>query len=166
MSFKLVVPDASWPDVSYGVIPSPVCYWRLIFGGSNDLVNGLLAAEEIELRGSPGGADLTNTDTPVSSDSENLPNSFITSAFNDDGAALLWSSAVPTIYPVTVNIDFADPQTVEEIFYKPWSIAPDRSPTSIIIQSSGDRTHWVTAWEALGITGWTALGKVFTRPSL
>lgn len=154
---------------SYGVHAGPAYptyrYWRIYVTAVGS--GAYLAIQEIELRGTPGGADLTSPSTPSSQSSYFAPdnavaqkavdNNFVTpttGCFITDGSA----------FPQWGWWDLGTPKGVAEIGIWPQAsgTASARGPKDFEIQGSNDASSWTTVEALTGITGWAAgVSKTF-----
>lgn len=139
-------------------------YWRIFILNNNGDVN-YISLNEIELRGSVGGADLTSTTTPVAAstfyDGTYDPRYTVD---NSLGATPTWVSASFAVANQWLRYDLGTPTALAQVamcFNEP--AAPGRSPKDLRIEGSNDGTSFTTVKTFLGNTSWTNGGvfKVF-----
>lgn len=139
--------------------PAAFRYWRIQVtanSGSNDY--GMM--NEVELRGSVGGADLTMASTPVVAIPSGTGLSNLVSGNISVGnyAVINMGGA----YPYSMTFDLLTPQVVRELALYPrqegWTIA---APSAFSVQGSNDGTNFTTV-KVLNASGWGAAWKTFT----
>lgn len=143
---------------SSAVLP-PYRYWRIYItllnsGGAN------VGLEEIELRGTVGGADLTTGVTPVLASSfldDGAGSSYPPSATVDgyvDSPFSLWYSATGAGFPHWARYDLATAQAVAQVAIKPYPSAAS-TPRDFKIQGSNDGTSFTDVKAFTGVASWT-----------
>ena len=147
-------------------------YWRIYITANN---GGLATSiQEIELRGTIGGPDLTTPSTPADQSryfyfpSEGYDNRAFRLVDNDftDFAFKLWVNDAENGNPLPdwVYFDLGTPTTVAELAMWPQARSDlvNRAPKDFLIQGSSDALAWSTEATFSGITGWSAgTGKTF-----
>lgn len=136
-------------------------YWRIFILNNNGDTN-YIALNEIELRGSVGGADLTSTTTPV------VASSFYDGSYapkytvdNSLSATPLWISSPNAVTNQWLRYDLGTPTALAQVamcFNEP--NGPGRSPKDLRIEGSNDGTTFTTVKAFPGNTSWTT-GSVF-----
>lgn len=136
-------------------------YWRIFILNNNGDTN-FIALNEIELRGSVGGADLTSTTTPVAAST--LYNGTYDPKYTVDdflSTTPLWLSSPSATLNQWLRYDLGTPQVVMQVavcFNDPGG--PGRSPKDLRIEGSNDGTTFTTVKAFPGNTSWTT-GSVF-----
>lgn len=139
--------------------PAAFRYWRIQVT-ANSGNNGYGMMNEVELRGSVGGADLTAPSTPVTAlpSGSNLSN-LVSGNISVGNYAIVNMGGV---YPYSMTFDLLTPQVVRELALYPrqegWTIA---APSAFSVQGSNDGTNFATI-KALTASGWAAAWKTFT----
>lgn len=135
-------------------------YWRLniaaVDGGT------LIGIAEIEMRTSPGGANVATGGTATAAAEQ--VGSEASKAFDANGATnWLITAAVTTGW---VRYQFASAQDIVEHAITAANATPNRTPKNWIIQWSDDGSNWTTAAIVAGQEAWTASEqRVFTHAS-
>ena len=136
-------------------------YWRIFILNNNGDVN-YISLNEIELRGSVGGADLTSPTTPVAASTQY--NGTYDPKYTVDnflGVSPWWVSVQAAITNQWLLYDLGTAKAVAQVamcFNDP--AAPGRSPKDLRIEGSNDGTTFTTVKTFLGNTSWT-VGPVF-----
>lgn len=136
-------------------------FWR-IFMLNNNGDPYFLALNEVELRGSVGGADLTSTTTPV------VASSFYSGTYdpkytvdNSLSTTPLWVSTLQSVTNQWLRYDLGTPTAIAQVamcFNDP--NGPGRSPKDLRIEGSNDGMTFTTVKAFPGNTSWT-MGSVF-----
>jgi hypothetical protein len=145
--------------------PVPHRYWRLSVPHSAD-GDFFVDSNEIELRTTPGGSDVTTPSTTIAASDELAFSGIAANAIDDDTGTIWTTNASPT-FPVTLTFDFGagNAKAILEVSWLPRPDAPSRSPSELDVLWSDDGSSWHLNWSETGITGWTAgVAKVFTKP--
>ena len=139
-------------------VPLPTYrYWRIYITANNgDAYNSI---QEIELRGSIGGADLTTPDTPSSQSSYYANNDAraYRAIDNDltDPSFKTWvsdGSALPQwIY---FDLGVATPVAELVMWCQAYSGGPARAPKDFLIEGGSDSVNWTPVASIVGQTGW------------
>ena len=136
-------------------------YWRIFLLNNNGDAN-YLAVNEVELRGSVGGADITTPATPVTAssqyDASYGPHYTVDNLLS---ASTLWISAAFYVANQWLRYDLGTPTPVAQVavcFNNP--DGPGRSPKDLRIEGSNDGTNFTTVKTFLGNTSWT-ISNVF-----
>lgn len=140
-------------------------YWRIwITANNGDIYTAL---QEIQLRATVGGADLTTPSTPTSQSSQldsgstaaNLVDNY--AAPNpQDSAWSTWCTPANAGFPQWVRFDLGSPTTVVELAI--WPHNGNRGPLDFLVQGSNDATTWSTEATFAGVTGWAlSVAKTF-----
>lgn len=141
-------------------------YWRIFILNNNGDGN-FIALNEIELRGSVGGADLTSATTPVAaSTSHSVIYDPQYTVDNSLDATPLWISTPSAITNQWLRYDLGTPTAIAQVAmcFNAASIAGGgASPKDLRIEGSNDGTNFTTVKTFLGNTSWTYGGvfKVF-----
>lgn len=135
-------------------------YWRIYVTAVN--AGAYLAIQEIELRATPGGPDLTHPLDPAYQSSYFAPDNAVAGKAIDDiftnpatGCFVTDGSAMPQ----WGSWDLGSPETVAEFAIWPQYHdvnGPDRAPKDFVIQGSDDNATWVDVLTLTGVSGWTA----------
>ena len=145
------------PEASYR-------YWR-IFILNNNGNGGYMALNEVELRGSVGGADITTPATPVTAstqyDGTYGPEYTVDNLLVELPRRISASFAVANQW---LRYDLGTPTSIAQVamcFNDPY--APGSSPKDLRIEGSNDGTNFTTVKTFLGNTSWPGGGvfKVF-----
>lgn len=112
-------------------------FWRLLVTalGSGAYYAGI---NEIELRGSVGGIDLTTPSTPITHTLGGTDGAPVSSMV-DGNVNTEWISKAAPIVPFSITFDLLDPKPVKQIAIYPgdrYSVV--RAPTSFVVQNSSD----------------------------
>ena len=141
-------------------------YWR-IFMLNNNGDDNFIALNEIELRGSVGGADLTSTTTPVAAstffDGRYDPQYTVDNSLS---ALPLWISSLTAVTNQWLRYDLGTPTAIAQVamYWNAAGIAgAGTSPKDLRIEGSNDGTNFTTVKTFLGNTSWPDGGvfKVF-----
>jgi len=139
-------------------------YTRLTCTGSNSGLLDILA-QEIEFRGTLGGADLTSAGLAATRASGS-PGVYSGAegpdkAFNDNtgdwwqprgiGSYIIWDHGAGT------------PQHVEQVRWIAHGSYLDRTPTGFEIDGSNDLSTWVRDWEPVSAGAWGSADRLFNR---
>lgn len=138
-------------------------YWRVLVTASAG--GGDTACNELELRSSSGGANLTGTGTPISG-SEYSAGYADDYAF-DGNAANSWNSSGGLGTTAWIGYDFGagNAHDIIEIAFKARGDYVGNAPTDMQVEYSDDGSSWTTKWSITGQTGWsTNETRVFTEP--
>ena len=140
-------------------------YWRIFILNSNS--GGYLALNEVELRGSVGGADITTPATPVTASTQydmlydpryTVDNSLSTTP--------LWISSPNAVINQWLRYDLGTPTAIAQVAMC-WNAASmageGTSPKDLRIEGSNDGANFTTVKTFLGNTSWPYGGvfKVF-----
>ena len=139
-------------------------YWRIFILNNNGDGN-YTALNEVELRGSVGGADITTPATPVTASSQ-YDGTYDPQYTVDNllSATPLWISTPLGVTNQWLRYDLGTPIAIAQVamcFNDPGG--PGRSPKDLRIEGSNDGTSFTTVKTFLGNTSWPAGGvfKVF-----
>jgi hypothetical protein len=135
--------------------PPPARYWRVWVATS--MGNNWVGAQEIEFRGTPGGADMTPVVGGVAFSSHYVAPG-AANAFDDTAN----NFRTDTLPPVYVGYDFTTPVTINEVA---WTSRSGQNPKSGWIQYSHDGQQWANHYpfDVTDLT-WTAgTTKLFTN---
>ena len=131
-------------------------YWR-IFLLNNNGDTYYLAVNEVELRGSVGGADITTPATPVTAsshyDASLEPKYTVDNLLSTDPR---WISATFFVADQWLRYDLGTPTPVAQVavcFNDPGGSG--RSPKDLRIEGSNDGANFTTVKTFLGNTSWT-----------
>lgn len=142
--------------------PISASKWR-VFETANYGGSGNVAASEIEMRATVGGADQCSGGTAISQ--SDFSGSYSKDyAFNNDGGTLYWVSAggLPATY---IGYDFGSSKTVVEIAYMPRPGATHECPRDGRIEY-WDGTAWQIGWDLAHWATWTdGAYKILRQPS-
>ena len=130
-------------------------YWRIFIQNNNG--STYLAIDEIELRSSIGGIDLTNPATPISAS----VNSALAHYAISNQLDLVWLSNQFETTNQWLRIDLNIPTSVKQIAIHPQSGDLASSPRNFIIQGSNDGTNFTDVKAFTDVTGWTNAWKTF-----
>ncbi len=138
-------------------------YWRIFILNNNGDIN-FIALNEIELRGSVGGEDVTTPATPVTASTQvhaqYTPQSTVD---NFLGVSPWWVSAQFAVTNQWLLYDLGTPTAIAQVamcFNDQYVAA--RSPKDLRIEGSNDGTNFTTVKTFLGNTSWPAgVFKVF-----
>ena len=137
-------------------------YWR-IFILNNNGAPGYTALNEIELRGSVGGADITTPATPVTASTQlahYIPESTVDNSLS---APLLWASSPKSTTNQWLRYDLGTPTAIAQVAMC-WDAVnvtgSGTNPKDLRIEGSNDGTNFTTVKTFLGNTSWPA-GAVF-----
>jgi hypothetical protein len=137
-------------------------FWRI---RGTPQSNNTLAVAEIELRGVPGGPDLTGSGVAIASSEYNTGDHGKQNAFNNVMNDR-WAS-VDTTADKWIGYDFGAGHSVavNEVWIKSRTDIAYQSPISFRVDYSSDGTNWTTLWIEGGLPTW-AVGeeRVFTNP--
>lgn len=136
-------------------------YWRIFILNNNGDPN-YISLNEVELRGSVGGADLTSPTTPVAAstfyDGTYDPKYTVDNSLSPTP---LWISAPYALTNQWLLYDLGTPTAIAQVaicFNDPSGSI--RSPKDLRIEGSNDGTNFTTVKTFLGNTSWT-VGSVF-----
>ena len=132
-------------------------YWR-IFVLVND-GGGSVRINEVELRASAGGADLTTPSTPTTY-STRAGTSFSSAQSIDDDTGTFWGSASGQTTNQWVRYDLGAPVVVAQVAIYP-NTSATTAPKDFIIQGSDDGTNFTDVKAFTNQTGWTAAWRTF-----
>jgi hypothetical protein len=134
-------------------------YWRILVltnqGAGTPIA---VSAENIEMRATAGGSDITGSETNAISSSE-LSGSFIDDNAFDGNSASFWVSSNSTGYGSHwIGYDFGSDVTVNEIVLskRPDGFGVGEGFISCNVQYSSDLSTWTTAWSFYAIPNWAA----------
>lgn len=138
-------------------------YWR-IFILNNNGDSYFLALNEVELRGSVGGADITTPATPVTaSSSYSAQYGPEYTVDNSLSVEPLWLSSANAVTNQWLRYDLGTPTAIAQVAMC-WNAAglagAGTSPKDLLIEGSNDGTTFTTVKEFPGNTSWTS-GPVF-----
>lgn len=130
-------------------------YWRIRLRSNNSLANRgttyAFSAANVEMRDTPGGADLATTDTSWTADSE-LSATYAVEKLKDGNLTTFWVSANSGADTHWVKYDFGVGVTKEivEILWvrREDNFGANESPVGIECQYSDDNSTWTTYWAA------------------
>ena len=138
-------------------------YWRIFILNNNGDGN-YLALNEVELRGSVGGADITTPATPVTASTQyNGTYGPECTVDNSLSPTPLWISTPLGVTNQWLRYDLGTPTAIAQVAmcYNAASIAgAGTSPKDLRIEGSNDGTNFTTVKAFPGNTSWTA-GSVF-----
>ncbi|MEN9885682.1 MAG: Bordetella phage [Pseudomonadota bacterium] len=130
-------------------------YWRVCITANNG--DSYYSIQEIELRGSVGGADLTTPAMTAATNNAFLP---AANAFDNDFADYFspWLSNPGASTPLWVSIDLGSAQSVAELamWCQNYAGGPARAPQDFKLQSSDDNSSWTDEASFTGVTTWAA----------
>lgn len=132
-------------------------YWRIYMTATNG--DSIYCFQEVEIRGSVGGSDLTSPFSTCAA-SSTLGSPFFPSEAVDNNTTddqQVWASATGS--PQWWSVDLGSAQLVAEVAIMPQnngSFGPGRAPQDFLIQRSDDNANWDTIKTVTGSTGWTA----------
>ena len=138
-------------------------YWR-IFILNNYGDGNYTALNEVELRGSVGGADITTPETPVTA-STYYSGAYAPKYTVDNSLSVesLWISAPLSTANQWLRYDLGTPTAIAQVAMC-WNAASvagaGTSPKDLRIEGSNDGTNFTTVKTFLGNTSWAA-GPVF-----
>lgn len=129
-------------------------YWRVYITANNgDLYTSI---QEIELRATVGGADVTTPST-VTGQSSYVGSSTAAKTVDNDFVTATWvsSSVAP---PHWLSYDLGVPTDIRELAIWPQnnSSVLARSPKDFQVQTSPNGTTWTTVATFSNVTGWAA----------
>lgn len=139
-------------------------FWRIFILNNNGDGN-YLALNEVELRGSVGGPDLTSTTTPVAAstfyDGSYDPQYTVDNSLS---ASPLWLSSLTAVTNQWLRYDLGTPTAIAQVamyFHEAWGTS--LSPKDLRIEGSNDGANFTTVKTFLGNTSWPIEGvfKVF-----
>ena len=164
MSFSIFLADADFDDDKViAQIPIPHRYWRLHVISSG---NGFdLSANELELRESVGGADVTGS--PATYACDHIHSSSTIAAAFDNDTSTGYNAPGDGVFPINIDVDFTTghEKDIHEISWLSRPDAPIRAPVDMDILWSDDGTTWNLSWSERGISGWSSgVAKIFTKP--
>ena len=147
------------PEASYR-------YWRIFILNNNG--NGdFLALNEVELRGSVDGADITTPATPVTASTQyNESHAPERTVDNSLAVTPLWLSSPSAVTNQWLRYDLGTPTAIAQVAMC-WNAAnmavAGTSPKDLRIEGSNDGTNFTTVKTFLGNTSWPDGGvfKVF-----
>ena len=139
-------------------------YWRIFILNNNG--NGsYLALNEVDLRGSVDGADLTSTATPVTASTQHsgayAPEYTVDNSLS---TTPLWVSTPSAITNQWLRYDLGTPTAIAQVaMCHNDTSRSGRSPKDLRIEGSNDGTNFTTVKTFLGNTSWPYGGvfKVF-----
>jgi hypothetical protein len=112
--------------------------------------SGTLAVNEVEMRGSVSGADLTGSGRPwCQTVGFSLP---VTNAFDNNTTTTYHAAGASGV----IGYEFTDSVSVVELYIYPRSGTPAQAPKDFTLQYSADGVTWTTALSPAAQTGWTA----------
>jgi hypothetical protein len=147
-------------------------YWRILV--TDDQSGGsvpAISADNIEMRATAGGSDMTTTASNAISDSD-AGGSFIDDYAFDGINGQFWvsSNAGGTYGTHWIGYDFGAGNDVE-VCEVTWSKRPDsfgrnEAPTIALVQYSDDASTWTTYWAFATLNDWPtgAETRTFTKP--
>jgi hypothetical protein len=145
--------DSSYADTALPY-PDPACtaglkpLWRI---NTTATESGTLAVNEIEMRGTVSGADLTGAGRPwCQTTGFGLP---VSNAFDNNTSTTYHASGGAS---GIIGYEFTDSVTVAELYIYPRSGTPAQAPKNFTLQYSADGVTWTTAMSPAAQTGWTA----------
>lgn len=153
--------------------PSPnKRFWRVYITANNG--DAYTSVQEIELRTTQGGVDVTTPASPAGQSSFSISGVPYDGAavFNNEfssAAAVVWVTAGATNPPHWVSVDLAIPMRVVEIaiWSQNFTQGPARAPKDFEVQGSDDGVVWQTVSTHTAQTGWVAgTPKVFSVASI
>lgn len=139
-------------------------FWRIFMLNNNSHPN-YMSLNEVELRGSVGGADITTPATPVTASTQlGAPQGPQYTVDNSRSQTPLWVSTPSAVTNQWLLYDLGTPTAIAQVamcFNEPGH--PGRSPKDLRIEGSNDGTNFTTVNTFLGNTSWPAGGvfKVF-----
>lgn len=132
-------------------------YWRLYVTALNSS-GTQIRINEVELRGSVGGADLTTSSTPVfeSTFLDNEEGATYPGSNTVDGDATFsyWMSAAGFSPPHWVRFDLATAKTVAQVAINA-SSSGSECPRDFKIQGSADGSSWTDVKSFTAVSAWT-----------
>lgn len=133
-------------------------YWRIFMLNSNS--PHYFALNEVELRGSVGGADTTTPATPVTA-STLFSSAYVPQYTVDNllGEESLWISTISSVTNQWLCYDLGTPTAIAQVAMC-WNAGsqagPGTSPKDLRIEGSNDGTSFTTVKTFLGNTSWPA----------
>ena len=142
-------------------------YWRLNVTAPALADQTYAALDEVELRATVGGADLTTTSTPVavSANAGSLSSGLIPTNLVDNSIGTPWVSqglADAVLYPYTLTFDLGSAQTVQQIAILSQNGAPGRAPGTFSVQGSNDNVGFTTVNTFSPGNTWTSVPTLRT----
>jgi hypothetical protein len=140
---------------SPNVPPTTARYWRIYITENNG--DAYTSIQEVELRGTLGGADLTTPSTVTSQssffevyDASKLVDNIMDYIFNT------WITGTGIVAPHWASLDFGTPTQVQELAVWPqaYTGGPPRAPKAFIVQTSTDGVTWADKKTFSNVTGW------------
>ncbi|WP_169307367.1 discoidin domain-containing protein [Chitiniphilus eburneus] len=128
-------------------------YWRIHITATN---GGTASIQEIELRATPGGADLTTPATPVTASSQYSGNQAVAAVDNlFDSNVRAWVASSANL-PQWLTFDLGTAVTVAEVAIaaRNHPSGPVSAPRDFTIQYSRDGDTWSTAASYSGVGAW------------
>ena len=125
-------------------------YWR-IFITSNNGSAAYVQVQEIELRATNGGADITNPSTPVAVSSSSSP----AASLVDNELSTCWNSAEYATTNQWIRIDLSSPYSISQIaIASGGGLGNSSSPKNFSVQGSSDGSNFTTLATFSDVTGW------------
>lgn len=138
-------------------------YWRILCrvpSGSGSF----FGLSEVELRETPGGADVTGSGTASASSTQaGAP----AQAFDNNTTTTMWQADYTSPNSEWLKYDFGagTKKDITEVVLYPDKDGVQRTPGEFDIQWSDDDVAWTTAWSGTNLTWSVGTGVVFTKPS-
>jgi hypothetical protein len=134
-------------------------YWRIYITENNG--DAYTSIQEVELRGTLGGVDLTTPSTTTDASSFYAPGFNSSSKLVDDSMAVdtgPWVSDTGLVVPHWVSFDFGSLKEIRELAVYPQNGAAyvGRAPKAFIVQTSTDGVTWADKKTFSNVTGWVA----------
>lgn len=143
-------------------------FWRIRITANNG--DAYTALQELELRTTAGGANVTSTSMPFGVSSYftggvSPSKGVFDHNYTDYSNSGVWVTDTGAPYPHIAWIDLGAPTIIREValFPQDYSGGPARAPKDFTIEGSPDNTAWTVVASFTGATGFVAgTGKVFT----
>lgn len=131
-------------------------YWRIYVIANNGDAN-YIGYDEIELRGSVGGSDLTNASTPTTASTYDPSGPYPASSTvdNNTSGSTQWLSDIGQNANQWARYDLLTPKAVLQVAILPVIFGSSRAPKNFIVQGSNDGTVFKDIKTFSGITAWT-----------
>lgn len=151
-----ILQDGTQPEPTPG--PTPYRYFRInITANNGDTYTGL---NEIELRGTQAGADITTPTTVVTTTSEfSLNSNYVIENVHDDDPLTIWFNEAGVL-PLTIEIDLGSEQGVAWLSMLRGNVSDpalmNQCPKDFTVEASTNGTDWVNLATFANVTDWVA----------
>lgn len=142
---------------------APKSRWRILITATGESPH-IPVVGEVEMRASPGGANLAVGGT--ASASSVYPGGSASWAFNGNGGVTAWAAA-NTSLPQWLAYQFSAPVSINQLAITAQNDARwayQQSPRTFTVQSSVDGSTWINEWVVDAGAFTAGQTKVFTRP--